>query len=79
MSEMSEGVRWCDGDLDKSIEISCRGGFDSDCNPSSAAGVVFTTVGFSKLAGSRFTPEENEKILFAPCERGGLSEPKKAE
>ncbi len=31
------------------------------------------------LAGSRFTPEENAKILFAPCEWGGQSVPKKAE
>ena len=48
------GVLWGNGDLDKTIEIACRGGFDSDCNPSSAAGVVFTTVGYSKLP-ERFT------------------------
>ena len=36
------------------VEIACRGGFDSDCNPSSAAGVVFTAVGYSKLP-ERFT------------------------
>ena len=48
------GVLWGNGDLDKTIEIACRGGYDSDCNPSSAAGVVFTTVGYSKLP-ERFT------------------------
>ena len=147
------GVLYGDGDLDRTIEIACRGGFDSDCNPSSAAGVVFTTVGFSKLparftsgldmktkfeftdytipelvdvceklareivvaeggkvvndpvlgeafeipvtrptpsafasfhnpaplANSRFTPEENAKIRFAPCTWGAQSAPKKAE
>ena len=147
------GVLYGNGDLDKTIEIACRGGFDSDCNPSSAAGVVFTTVGFSKLparytsgldmktkfeftdytipelvdvceklareivvaeggkvvndpvlgeafeipvtrptpsafasfhnpaplANSRFTPEENARIRFAPCKWGEQSAPKKAE
>ncbi len=48
------GILWGNGDLDKTIEIACRGGFDSDCNPSSAAGVVFATVGYSKLP-ARFT------------------------
>ncbi len=55
------GVLWGHGDLDKTIEISCRGGFDSDCNPSSAAGVVFATVGYEKLP-ARF----KEKL---DCER----------
>ena len=147
------GVLYGNGDLDKTIEIACRGGFDSDCNPSSAAGVVFMTVGFSKLparytsgldmktkfeftdytipelvdvcerlareivvaeggkvvndpvlgeafeipvvrptpsafasfhnpaplANSRFTPEENARIRFAPCGWGAQSAPKKAE
>ena len=57
------GVLWGNGDLDKTIEIACRGGFDSDCNPSSAAGVVFTTVGFSKLP-VRFTSGLDMKTKF---------------
>ena len=39
-------------DLDNTIVIACRGGMDSDCNPSSAAGVLFTTVGFTRLPGA---------------------------
>ena len=57
------GILWGNGDLDKTVEIACRGGFDSDCNPSSAAGVVFTTVGFSKLP-ARFTSGLDMKTKF---------------
>ncbi len=41
-------------DLDKTIIISTRCGQDSDCNPSNAAGILFTTIGFSNLP-ARFT------------------------
>ena len=37
------------GDLDQTIIISTRCGQDSDCNPSNSAGVLFTTLGRSKL------------------------------
>jgi hypothetical protein len=37
------------GDIDKSVVISCRAGQDSDCNPSSTAGVLFTSLGYSKV------------------------------
>jgi hypothetical protein len=43
------GMLYGKGDLDQSMMIACRCGQDSDCNPSSAAGVMFTTIGFSKL------------------------------
>jgi hypothetical protein len=43
------GLLYGQGDLDKTILIACRAGQDSDCNPSSAAGVMFTTLGFSKV------------------------------
>jgi hypothetical protein len=36
-------------DPDRTITIACRAGQDSDCNPSSAAGVLFTSIGFSRL------------------------------
>ncbi|MEI7900303.1 MAG: ADP-ribosylglycohydrolase family protein [bacterium] len=58
------GLLYGKGDLDQTIQIACRSGQDSDCNPSSAAGVLFTTVGFSKLP-ERFTKELNEKTLFS--------------
>jgi len=36
-------------DPDKTIIISTRCGQDSDCNPSSAGGILFTTIGFENL------------------------------
>jgi len=48
------GMLYGQSDLDKTIVISTRCGQDSDCNPSNAAGVLFTSVGFSKLP-DRFT------------------------
>ncbi|MHC4424029.1 MAG: ADP-ribosylglycohydrolase family protein [Planctomycetota bacterium] len=43
------GLLYGKGDLDKTMIISTRCGQDSDCNPSNAGGVLFTTIGFSKL------------------------------
>jgi len=43
------GMLYGQRDLDKTIIISTRCGQDSDCNPSNAAGVLFTTLGFKKL------------------------------
>lgn len=43
------GLLYGKGDPDKTIIISTRCGQDSDCNPSNAAGVLFTTIGFEKL------------------------------
>lgn len=43
------GVLWGERDLDKTIIYSMRGGYDSDCNPSSAAGVLFATYGMKAL------------------------------
>ncbi len=50
-------------DLDQTILISCRGGMDSDCNPSSSGGVLFTTYGMSKLP-ARFTSELSQTKIF---------------
>jgi hypothetical protein len=58
------GFLYGNGDLDKTIIISCRSGQDSDCNPSSSGGVLFTTLGFSKLP-DRFSKELNEKTIFS--------------
>lgn len=41
-------------DPDQTIIVSCRSGQDSDCNPSNAAGVLFTTLGAAKVP-ARFT------------------------
>jgi hypothetical protein len=43
------GLLYGRGDPDKTITIACRCGQDSDCNPSSAGGILFTTIGFQNL------------------------------
>lgn len=48
------GLLYGNADFDQTIDIATRCGQDSDCNPSNAAGVLFTTVGFQKLP-PRFT------------------------
>jgi len=43
------GLLYGGRDPDRTIVISTRCGQDSDCNPSSSAGVLFATIGYSKL------------------------------
>jgi hypothetical protein len=54
------GLLYGKGDLDQSIVIATRAGQDSDCNPSSAAGVLFTTLGFSRVP-DRFKEKLDEQ------------------
>ncbi|MBR5626249.1 MAG: ADP-ribosylglycohydrolase family protein, partial [Thermoguttaceae bacterium] len=58
------GLLFGNGDLDQTMIISTRCGQDSDCNPSSSAGVLFTTVGFSKLP-ARFSEKLDETAVFS--------------
>jgi hypothetical protein len=58
------GLLYGDGDLDKTMVISCRCGSDSDCNPSSSGGVLFTTLGVSRLP-DRYYKQLNEKAVFS--------------
>jgi hypothetical protein len=43
------GLLYGQRDPDRTIQIAIRCGQDSDCNPSNAAGILFTTMGFSEL------------------------------
>ena len=43
------GLLYGEGDLDKSIVLSMRCGWDSDCNPSNVGGILFATRGFKTL------------------------------
>lgn len=43
------GLLYGQGDFYKTIDISTRCGQDSDCNPSSAAGILGTMFGYSKI------------------------------
>ncbi|MHC4423159.1 MAG: ADP-ribosylglycohydrolase family protein, partial [Planctomycetota bacterium] len=47
------GLLYGQGDPNDTITISMRCGQDSDCNPSSAAGILFTSMGYSNVP-SRF-------------------------
>ncbi len=61
------GLLYGKGDLDQTILVSIRCGQDSDCNPSNAAGVLFTTLGMSKLP-ERFTSALDRKRVFSHTE-----------
>ncbi len=58
------GLLYGKGDLDRTIVLSTRCGQDSDCNPSNAAGILFTTLGFSKLP-ARFSEKLDETRKFS--------------
>jgi hypothetical protein len=57
------GLLYGDGDLDKTITISCRCGSDSDCNPSSSGGVMFTTLGLAELPDRYYKKLDEAKIF----------------
>jgi hypothetical protein len=58
------GLLYGKRDLDQTIVISMRCGQDSDCNPSNAGGVLFTTIGRKNLP-PRFTSELRDDRLFS--------------
>ncbi len=58
------GLLYGDGDLDETMVIACRCGSDSDCNPSSAGGVMFTTLGVSNLP-ERYHRKLDETRVFS--------------
>ncbi|MEO5979498.1 MAG: ADP-ribosylglycohydrolase family protein [Chryseolinea sp.] len=43
------GLLYGNGDFTKTMEISTRAGQDSDCNPSSAGGILGAVLGYSKI------------------------------
>jgi len=43
------GLLYGEGDMDQTIIYSMRCGLDSDCNPSNAAGILATTIGYERL------------------------------
>jgi len=58
------GLFYGKGDPDQTIVISIRCGQDSDCNPSNAGGVLFTTMGFEKIP-DRFKSALNPEGKFS--------------
>jgi hypothetical protein len=61
------GMLYGKGDPDSTVIIATRCGQDSDCNPSNAAGILFTTIGFSNLP-ERFTSAIDETPIFSYTE-----------
>jgi hypothetical protein len=43
------GLLYGDGDMTRTIEVSTRAGQDSDCNPSSAAGILGVMMGYERI------------------------------
>jgi hypothetical protein len=43
------GLLYGEGDFGKTVDISTRAGYDSDCNPSNAAGILGTLLGYSNI------------------------------
>lgn len=73
------GYLWGDGDIMKTVKIATAAGYDSDCNPSSALGVLGVQLGYGGF-GSEFTAkfDRSEKweytdydfdSLLAVCEK----------
>jgi len=61
------GLLYGRGDIDSTFYISARCGFDSDCNPSSALGVLFTTIGLNNIP-KKYYSALNEKKTFSGSE-----------
>jgi hypothetical protein len=61
------GLLYGDGDPDATVLIATRCGQDSDCNPANAGGVLFTTIGLSKLP-ERFTSDLDRSAVFSHTE-----------
>jgi hypothetical protein len=58
------GLLYGNGDPDKTIVLAMRCGSDSDCNPSTAGGVLFTSIGLAKLP-KRFYAKLDESKVFS--------------
>ena len=69
------GFLWGEGDPEKTIRISARGGYDSDCNPSSAAGVLFTSLGLEKIPQKYYSMlDRSKKFSFTAYDFPSLVE-----
>ncbi len=58
------GLLYGEGDPDKTVIISMRCGQDSDCNPSNAEGILFTTMGLNKIP-QRFISDLDYNTKFS--------------
>ena len=73
------GLLYGEGDLDKSMVISMRGGWDSDCNPSNVGGILMCACGAKALPAKYASKLDfnrrysytvyDQKRLYAVCEK----------
>jgi hypothetical protein len=69
------GMLYSGGDFDQSITISMRCGQDSDCNPSNAGGVLFTTSRYDNLADKYISAlEKDKKFSYTEYDFQGLAD-----
>lgn len=61
-------------DIENTIRISMQCGQDSDCNPSNAAGILFTTIGLEKLPTEYKAFDKTTKFIHTPYDLPGLFE-----
>ena len=67
------GLLYGDGDMDRTMYVSTAGGFDSDCNPSTACGVLGTMIGSSRFAEKYSAKlDRTKKWSFTRFTWGGL-------
>lgn len=59
------GMLYGKKDLDQTVVISMRCGQDSDCNPSNAAGILFATLGASKLPARFSKANMDQNTVFS--------------
>ena len=68
------GLLYGEGDFFRTMDISTRCGQDSDCNPSSACGILGTLLGYSNIPGEYLSHlQEAEDIKF-PYTRSSLED-----
>jgi len=73
------GLLYGEGDLDRSMVVAMRGGWDSDCNPSNVGGILMCARGAKELPAKyteKLDPERkfsytayNQRLLYAVCEK----------
>lgn len=66
------GLLYGQRNIEKTICISMQCGQDSDCNPSNAAGILFTTIGLEKLPSRYKAFDTNTKFIHTPYDLPGL-------
>jgi hypothetical protein len=65
------GLLYGNGDFGKTIDISTRAGFDSDCNPSNAAGILGVMLGYSNIPD--YWKAGLDKVEHLEIEHSGMS------